>query len=383
MVSLAEVLTIAGLRRMLKLKIGQTLPNPLQINLECEAGQLHALVGPSGSGKTSTLRTIAGLNQAKAGKIQCDDEIWFEADEVSGIKINLPPASRSCGFLFQQYALFPHLSAIENVLIPLQNSLLEKEERRSIAHEWLVRMGIQELAKRMPHQLSGGQQQRVALARALARQPKILLLDEPFSAIDAPTRQSLYKTLADLRRDLHIPILLVTHDLREADLLADQITVIDQGISLQTAAPQVLFQKPRNARVAELVGINNMFEGVFHSGELRWNNSNQLFHVLDKGKIPPNTLVAWVIPADGLSLHEQPSDTSVIAKVIQITTLGQVAVIQMQLNNGEHTIVWEASAAEVRRLSLKIDSAAYIQIDSSKIHIMPLRPINDPRRFTN
>jgi molybdate transport system ATP-binding protein len=368
---------------MLKLHISQTLPNPLQMNLECEAGQLHALVGPSGSGKTSTLRTIAGLSQAKAGKIQCNDEIWFEADEVSGIKINLPPASRSCGFLFQQYALFPHLSAIENVLIPLQNSLLEKEERISIAHEWLVRMGIQDLAKRMPHQLSGGQQQRVALARALARQPKILLLDEPFSAIDAPTRQSLYKTLADLRRDLHIPILLVTHDLREADLLADRITVIDQGISLQTAAPQVLFQKPRNARVAELVGINNMFEGVFDSGKLHWNNSEQLFHVLDKGKIPPNTPVAWVIPADGLSLHEQPSDTSVIAKVMQISTLGQVAVIQMQLNNGEHTIVWEASAAEVRRLSLKVDSAAYIEIDSSKIHIMPLRSINDPRRFTN
>jgi molybdate transport system ATP-binding protein len=118
---------------MLKLHIRQTLPNPLQMNLECEAGQLHALVGPSGSGKTSTLRTIAGLSQAKTGKIQCNDEIWFEADEVSGIKINLPPASRSCGFLFQQYALFPHLSAIENVLIPLQNSLLEKEERISIA----------------------------------------------------------------------------------------------------------------------------------------------------------------------------------------------------------------------------------------------------------
>lgn len=383
MVFLAKVLTIAGPRRMLKLKISQTLPNPLQINLECEAGELHALVGPSGSGKTSTLRTIAGLSQAKAGKIQCDDEIWFEADELTGIKQNLPPASRSCGFLFQQYALFPHLSAIENVIIPLQNALLEKEERRSIAHEWLVRMGIQELAKRMPHQLSGGQQQRVALARALARQPKILLLDEPFSAIDAPTRQSLYKTLADLRRDLHIPILLVTHDLREADMLADRITVIDQGISLQTAAPQVLFQKPRNARVAELVGINNMFEGVFHSGELRWNNSEQLFHVLDKGKIPPNSQVAWVIPADGLSLHEQLSDKSVIAKVIQISTLGQVAVIQMQLNNGEHTIIWEASAAEVRRLSLKVNSAAYIEIDSSKIHIMPLRPINDPRRFTN
>lgn len=383
MACLVEALTTVEVKQMLKLKISQALPNPLQIHLECEAGQLHALVGPSGSGKTSTLRTIAGLSQAKTGRIQCDDEIWFEADDVSGIHINLPPASRSCGFLFQQYALFPHLSAIENVLIPLQNSALAKQERRSLAQEWLDRMGIAELANRLPHQLSGGQQQRVALARALARQPKILLLDEPFSAIDTPTRQSLYKTLADLRRDLHIPILLVTHDLHEADLLADRITVIDQGFSLQTAAPQVLFQKPRNARVAELVGINNMFEGVFNSGELRWNDSEHVFQVLDKGKIPPNTPVAWVIPADGLSINEQASNTSIIAKVTQISTLGQVAVIQLHLHDGKHTITWQASAAEVKRLSLKIGNLTNLELDSSKIHIMPLRLINDPRLFTS
>lgn len=383
MVFLVEALTNVEVKRMLKLKISQALPNPLQIHLECEAGQLHALVGPSGSGKTSTLRTIAGLSQAKTGRIQCDDEIWFEANDVTGVQINLPPASRSCGFLFQQYALFPHLSAIENVIIPLQNSALAKQERRSLAQEWLDRMGIAELANRLPHQLSGGQQQRVALARALARQPKILLLDEPFSAIDTPTRQSLYKTLADLRKDLHIPILLVTHDLHEADLLADRITVIDQGFSLQTAAPQVLFQKPRNARVAELVGINNMFEGVFNSGELHWNDSEHVFQVLDKGKIPPNTAVAWVIPADGLSINEQASNTSIIAKVTQISTLGQVAVIQLQLHGGKHMITWQASAAEVKRLALKIGNLTNLELDSSKIHIMPLRLINDPRLFTS
>ena len=271
---------------MLKLKIGQSLPNPLQISLECAAGQLHALVGPSGSGKTSTLRAIAGLSQAKVGKIECDGETWFEANELSGLMHSLPPAQRSCGFLFQQYALFPHLTALENVCIPLQNSDLNLSERKRIAQDWLVRMGIGELSQRMPHQLSGGQQQRVALARALARQPKVLLLDEPFSAIDAPTRQSLYKTLADLRKDLNIPIVMVTHDLREADLLADKITVIDHGVSLQTAAPQVLFQKPRNSRVAELVGIRNMFQGIFNAGQLSWDGCEQVFSVADKGIRP-------------------------------------------------------------------------------------------------
>jgi len=368
---------------MLKLKINQTLPNPLQINLECAPGQLHALVGPSGSGKTSTLRTIAGLSQAKFGKIECDGETWFESSELSGVIKNLAPAQRSCGFLFQQYALFPHLSAVENVIIPLQNSTHEVSERKEIAQDWLNRMGIAELAHRLPSQLSGGQQQRVALARALARQPKILLLDEPFSAVDAPTRQSLYKTLADLRKDLNIPILLVTHDLREADLLADRITVIDNGISLQTAPPQVLFQKPRNSRVAELVGISNMFHGIFNAGNLTWDGCEKTFAVADKGKIPSNAQVAWVIPQNGLRILNAPTPASIPAVTVEISSLGQIAVIQLQIQNSSHKIEWVASASEVKRLGMEVGSQMHIEFDGDQIHIMPLRPINDPRRFVD
>ena len=368
---------------MLKIKVTQTLPNPLQINIECAPGQLHALVGPSGSGKTSVLRTIAGLSNASLGKIECGNQTWFEASDLKGVLTSLSPAERSCGFLFQQYALFPHLSALENICIPLQNSGYELAMRQTIAMDWLNHMGIAKLAKRMPHQLSGGQQQRVALARALVKKPNALLLDEPFSAIDAPTRQSLYKILAELRKDLNIPILLVTHDLREADLLADHITVIDQGIGLQTAAPRVLFQKPRNSRVAELVGINNMFEGVFKAGKLSWDNSSHVFEVLDKGKIPPGTPVAWVVPADGLSLHVRKVAGSIQATVQQISTLGQIAVVQLLTNDGSHKISWEASVAEVKRLELEVGKNTHVEIDGSKIHIMPLRPINDPRRFTS
>jgi molybdate transport system ATP-binding protein len=344
---------------------------------------LHALVGPSGSGKTTALRTIAGLSNAQTGKIECDGSIWFEANDIQGITTNLSPAQRSCGFLFQQYALFPHLSALENVCIPLYNSVAALSDRKSLAQEWLDRMGIGELSDRMPNQLSGGQQQRVALARALARSPKILLLDEPFSAIDAPTRQSLYKTLAQLRKDLSIPILLVTHDLREADLLADRITVIDQGVGLQTAPPKILFERPRNSRVAELVGINNKFEGIFTAGKLMWTGCERVFNVVDKGKIPPNTPVAWVIPADGLSLEVAQSNTSIDVVVEQVSTIGQIAVIQLQTTEGGQTIVWEASAAEVKRLALEANKKCHLEIDGNKIHIMPLRPINDPRRFSN
>jgi len=368
---------------MLKIKLSQTSPNPLQLNIECIAGELHALVGPSGSGKTTALRTIAGLNNAEIGKIECDDEIWFEANDLNGITTSLKPAERSCGFLFQQYALFPHLTALENVCIPLHNSIKSLLDRKVLAQHWLERMGIGELAQRMPNQLSGGQQQRVALARALARSPKILLLDEPFSAIDAPTRQGLYKTLAELRKDLNIPILLVTHYLREADLLADRITVLDRGVGLQTAPPQVLFDKPRNSRVAELVGISNKFEGVFSAGKLSWNGSQRVFDVADKGKIPPNTPVAWVIPAEGLSLHADSTTDSIEVTVEQISTLGQIAVIQLRTTYGDHVITWEASAAEVKRLGLEIGVSTHLAIDGKKIHIMPLRPINDPRRFTS
>ncbi len=368
---------------MLKVKISQISPNPLQLNIECIPGELHALVGPSGSGKTTALRTIAGLNDAETGKIECNGQLWFEASDVNGITTSLSPAKRSCGFLFQQYALFPHLTALENVCIPLYNSIHSLAERKSLALLWLERMGIGELSNRMSNQLSGGQQQRVALARALARSPKILLLDEPFSAIDAPTRQGLYKTLAELRKDLNIPILLVTHDLREADLLADRITVIDQGVGLQTAPPQVLFERPRNTRVAELVGISNKFEGVFSAGKLSWDCCTRVFDVVDKGKIPPNTPVAWVIPADGLSLHPYPSATTMNAIVEQISALGQIAVIQLRTAEGNCVITWEASVAEVKRLALDIGKETYLEIDGTKIHIMPLRPINDPRRFTN
>ena len=193
----------------------------------------------------------------------------------------------------------------------------------------------------------------------------------------------LQGVIHELRKDFNIPILLVTHDLREADLLADRITVIDQGVGLQTAPPQVLFERPRNPRVAELVGISNKFEGVFTAGKLTWDGCNQVFEVIDKGKIPPNTPVAWVIPSDGLSLNTQVSAQSIEVTVEQISALGQIAVIQLRTTEGSHVISWEASAAEVKRLALEVGKKSHVEIDGSKIHIMPLRPINDPRRFSN
>ena len=366
---------------MLRVQIQQTVPNPLLLQLEVAAGEVHALVGPSGSGKTSVLRSIAGLHHPETGFIECNGDVWLNRDSARGSLVALPANQRSCGFLFQQYALFPHLSALENVCIALHNQIPDSTTRRQKAKNWLDQLDIGGLSARLPNQLSGGQQQRVALARALARSPKILLLDEPFSAIDIPTRQKLYQTLASLRKQLNIPMILVTHDLREANLLADQITVIDQGVGLQTVNPQALFTRPRNARVAQLVGIPNLFHGVFNSGTLSWGSSPWVFQIKDKGRIPPNSQVAWVIPQEGISVHRDPGPQRIACQVKQISALGQIALIEFCIEQIAETLTWEASVAEVKRLQLDKDIAAFLEFETEQIHIMPLRPINDPRRF--
>ena len=366
---------------VLKVHLQQTLPNPLSIQLEIDAGEVHALVGPSGSGKTSILRSIAGLHHPEFGFIECDHAVWLNRDPARGSMMTMPPNQRSCGFLFQQYALFPHLSALDNVCMALYNTISDPQMRRTEAQRWLDELNIGELGERLPKQLSGGQQQRVALARALARSPKMLLLDEPFSAIDIPTRQKLYQTLAELRKQLNIPIILVTHDLREAHLLADRITALDHGVGLQTTDPQSLFTKPRNARVAQLVGIPNLFHGVFNDGTLSWGASPWSFHVVDKGRIPPNSQVAWVIPQEGLSVHTAPDGQRIPCRVNTISSLGQIALIEFSIDGLDEHLTWEASAAEVKRLGLVQDAQVYLELDRKLIHIMPLRPINDPRRF--
>jgi molybdate transport system ATP-binding protein len=366
---------------VLKVHLQQTFPNPLSIQLEIDAGEVHALVGPSGSGKTSILRSIAGLHHPEFGYIECDQQVWLNRDPARGPMMTLPPNQRSCGFLFQQYALFPHLSALDNVCMALYNTIGDARMRQAKAQQWLDELNIGELGERLPKQLSGGQQQRVALARALARSPKMLLLDEPFSAIDIPTRQKLYQTLAKLRKQLNIPIILVTHDLREAHLLADRITVLDQGVGLQTANPQSLFTKPRNARVAQLVGIPNLFHGVFNAGTLSWGSSPWTFQVIDKGRIPPHAEVAWVIPQEGLSVHANPEEHRIPCRVKTSSALGQIALIEFSIDGLDESLTWEASVAEVKRLGLARDAQVYLELDCKLIHIMPLRPINDPRRF--
>ena len=228
----------------LQVRLRQATPIPLAVEFSCDEGELLALIGLSGSGKTTTLRSIAGLYSPRDALVRCNGAVWLDTQHG----INLPPHRRPVGLVFQTYALFPHMTSLGNVAVALQHR--PAKERVERARELLALVHLAGLEERRPAALSGGQQQRVAVARALAREPAVLLLDEPFSAVDRPTRRKLHAELAELRQSVRIPIVLVTHDVDEAEALADRLCVIDLGETLQTGRPTELKGAPANPRVA-------------------------------------------------------------------------------------------------------------------------------------
>ncbi|WP_439574189.1 sulfate/molybdate ABC transporter ATP-binding protein [Phreatobacter sp.] len=228
----------------------QDHPIPLDVSLACATGEMVALVGPSGSGKTTTLRAIAGLYRPAGGLVRAGDAVWL--DTAAGI--NLPPHLRRAGLVFQNHALFPHMTALGNVMAAMGHR--PKMERREEALRLLALVDLHGLDGRFPAELSGGQQQRVAVARALAREPEILLLDEPFSSVDRRVKRTLHAELKALREAIAVPILLVTHDLDEAAGLADTMAVIDRGEIIQTGPPAELLRHPASARVAEALDLD-------------------------------------------------------------------------------------------------------------------------------
>lgn len=240
---------------MLEVEVRHAWPD-FQLDLSLTVGrEIVVLFGRSGAGKTLTLRAVAGLFRPDAGRIALGGRILF--DPKAGI--NLRPQARRVGYVPQGYALFPHLSVFDNVAYGLRGT---REEVRRRVLELLELVSLQGLASRRPHQLSGGQQQRVALARALAVGPEVLLLDEPLSALDIPTRLELQTFLRDLQRRLSIPTLFVTHNLAEAMFLADRIAVIDRGRLLQVGSPKEVLNQPAQLEVARLMGVRNILCGL-------------------------------------------------------------------------------------------------------------------------
>ena len=379
-------MTAPGAPIGLELEVEQAQPMPLSGRLRCGPGELVALVGPSGAGKTSMMRVLAGLTRPEQGRVVVGQEVW--CDTAQGIFV--PPQRRHVGLVFQNYALMPHLSALGNVALSLLQ--LPLAERTAQARRWLEHVGLtQEQQSRRPSQLSGGQQQRVAVARALAREPKLMLLDEPFSAVDQMNRQGLYRLLADLRRELSVPIVLVTHDLNEARMLADRLVVMDAGQVLQQGSPASIHNAPRNARVADLVGIQTRYRGQWLGaiddaagyGRLLWMGADettqaQILTVRDKGKIPSGQAVHWIIPSDGITLVD-PSAPRLAdgsdwdAQVLEARHLGEISLITLALGavSGAQLLL---TLSGPQRQGVNVGGTARVKMDLNRVHVMPMRP---------
>lgn len=228
----------------ISIRLKQSGPIVLDVAIDLAHGQTLALVGPSGAGKTTVLRSVAGLCRPKQGRIVCDGDTWLDDQGGDQGSVDLPAKDRRVGLVFQSYALFPHLTAAANVAEAILDHPPEVRKKR--AGLLLERVHLGNLGGRYPSALSGGQQQRVALARALARDPKVLLLDEPFSAVDQPTRRSLHRLLAEIRATTQMPIIFVSHDVEDAARCADQICFISDGRTVEQGATRLMLDNPES-----------------------------------------------------------------------------------------------------------------------------------------
>ena len=371
----------------LVIEVEQQRPMPLHGRIEAAPGELLALVGPSGAGKTSMLRVAAGLMKPQQGLVQVGGQTWCRIGAGVAQPLWQPPQQRHVGLVFQHYALMPHLSAAGNVALSLLHR--PRAEREREAARWLAHVGLTgELVHRRPAQLSGGQQQRVAVARALARAPMLLLLDEPFSAVDMMARQGLYRLIADLRRELAVPMVLVTHDLNEARLLADRLVVMDAGQVLQSGTPEFVHRAPRTARVADLVGIANRWQGWWEGGDgrepgwgwLRWGDAATgepalRLRVRDKGRMSPGRAVTFVIPGDAIALadaHAAGRPGHFAARVDGVRHQGEITMATLTLAvAGGQPLVLTLSGPE--RRGLQPGQALAVAFDLAQVHLMPLR----------
>jgi len=361
----------------LQVRLRQQASIPLDAELACAPGELLALIGPSGSGKTTILRAIAGLRRPTLGAIGCDGETWFDSESGEW----LSPQRRRVGMVFQDYALFPHLSALHNVSEALGH--LPGGQRRARAQELLTMVHLSGLETRRPAHLSGGQRQRVALARALAREPRVLLLDEPFSAVDQVTRRKLQRELAILRRTIRVPILLVTHDLAEATALADRLCVLHRGVTLQTGAPDRVLARPASPLVARLMDQSNIFEGVVERvasgeqrGRLAWRR--RTLAVQTTGGLLPGSKVSWMIPPSYIVLHRKgrPSlgdrENPVGGTVGDVVVLGESTSVTLFIEGDEGCqLNFTVSTHAARRNDIAMGTDAAVSLLADGIHVMP------------
>jgi len=290
------------------------------VSFQARAGEITALLGPSGSGKSTVLRIIAGLEQPDAGRV------WVGHQEHTGSS----PQDRRLGLVFQNYALFRHMNVRQNVGFGLKVRKAPRAQTRKRVDELLELVGLGPFAGRYPDQLSGGQRQRVALARALAPRPEVLLLDEPFGALDAHVRRQLRRWLDGLHRELGVTSLLVTHDQQEALELASGVVVMRRGRVEQAAPPADIYNRPSTPFVAGFIGASNVVHGTVRHGELHLGSPA----VARADHLASGAAQAYIRPHDVL-LTPTPGHRSFPVAVERRTDLGWLSRLQLRLGDGQ------------------------------------------------
>ena len=328
------------------------------------------LFGPSGSGKTTLLRCLAGLERPEEGRIRFISRTWFDAEQA----IDVPPQDRGIGYMSQDYSLFPTYSVAGNVGFGLGE--LQADERQRRVAESLALLKLQGLEQFKPRQLSGGQQQRVALARAVARRPQLLLLDEPLSALDVPTRTHLRGELRALLKQLAVPSVVVTHDWAEALALGDQMAVIHEGRVLQIGTPQEVFNRPNGEEVARIVGIETALEGriIESSGGLMTVDvAGTRLVALGEDEMGPDVFVC--IRAEDVVLEPVGAGVTsarnhLVGQVREVQSLGALVRVTIHCGFLLSAVVTRAAVEDLR---LSPGTPVTASMKAGAVHIVPRR----------
>tara|TARA_B100000282_G_scaffold276410_1_gene234512 strand:+ start:1172 stop:2212 length:1041 start_codon:yes stop_codon:yes gene_type:complete len=295
------------------------------VNIDIKEKDFFTFLGPSGCGKTTLLRLIAGFEQSQSG------ELFIDGKEVS--KLN--PWERDVGLVFQNYALWPHMTVFKNISFGLEEKKVPKNEINDRVDEVLELVGMQELKHRYPYQLSGGQQQRVALARTIVVRPKVLLLDEPLSNLDAKLRNQMRIELLELHNKLQITTIFVTHDQEEANSISDNIAIFNEGIIQQVGAPIDLYNNPENLFVANFLGTINVLNGEIQNGSFKSVNNFELKNIKSENKMKCSLLIR---PQNISFIRRSDSDQAFKGKIEGKEFLGNIIRYQALLNDHLITI---------------------------------------------